>query len=153
MTRRRPVRIISDCPAFPRQTKCTRAYPLLSMQVMSILVCSIVLIANHWLLMCLKLPSITTSFLLSVSKTRLYKSMFFTLILLPSIPTFHGKPFAALCITLFSSTRQYILDLSPTNSVIRCQLCSPLKMGPGSFLLKLRKDVSEGNLLLSTSCL
>ena len=29
-------------------------------------------------------------------------------------------PFAALCITCFSSTKQYIFGLSPTNSVIRC---------------------------------
>ena len=40
----------------------------------------------------------------------------------------------------------------PTNSVMRCPLCSFLKMGPGCFLLKLRNDSNEGNLLLSTSC-
>ena len=33
-----------------------------------------------------------------------------------------------------------------------CPLCSSLKMGPDNFLLKLRNDVREWNLLLSTSC-
>ena len=43
------------------------------------------------------------------------------------------------------------LRSEPTNSVMRCPLCLSLKMGPGSFLLKLRNDSNEGNLLLSTS--
>ena len=101
----------------------------------------------------LKVPSITASFILSATRARLYKSVFFTLILYPSITTFRGTPLAALYTTFVSSTRQYILGLSPTNSVMRCPLCSSLKMGPSSFLLKLRKDESEGNLLLSTFCL
>ena len=108
--------------------------------------------SKAWLLIRLKLPSITASPFFSVSTTRLYKSMFFTLILFPSITTLRGTPFAALCTTCFSSTRQYIFGLSPTSSVMRCQLCSSLKMGSGNFLLKLRNDSSEGNLLLSTSC-
>ena len=96
------------------------------------LVCSFVVISNPWLLMRLKLPSITASPFFSASRTRLYKSMFFTLILSPSITTLRGTPFAALCITCFSSTKQYIFGLSPTNSVMRCPLCSSLKMGPGN---------------------
>ena len=59
--------------------------------------------------------------------------------------------FAALCNKCFSSTRQYIFGLSPTNSVMRCPLCSSYKMRLGNFLLKLRNDSNEGNLLLSTS--
>ena len=92
-----------------------------------------------------------------VSLTLCLKYMFvqidaFTFILLPLITTFRGTSFAIFCITCFSSMRQYILGLKPTNSVIRCPLCSSLKIGPGSFLLKLRKDESEGNLLLPTHC-
>ena len=85
--------------------------------------------------------------LFSASRTRLHKSMFFTIILFPSVTTLRGTPFAALCITGFSSTRQYIFGLTPTNSVIRCPLFSSLKMGPGNFLLKLMNDPNEGNLL------
>ena len=40
----------------------------------------------------------------------------------------------------------------PTNSVMRCPLCSSLKMDPGNYMLKLRNDSNEGNWLLSTSC-
>ena len=69
----------------------------------------------------------------SASSTLLYKSVFFMLILSPSIITFCGTPFAALCTTCFSSTRQYIWGLSPTNSVMRYPLCSSLKMGPDNF--------------------
>ena len=57
--------------------------------------------------------------LLPASNTRLYNSMFFTLVLLPSVMTLRGTPLAALCTTSFSSIRQYILGRSPTNSVIR----------------------------------
>ena len=71
---------------------------------------------------------------------------------LPSITTLRGTPFAASCTTCFSFTRHYIFGLSPTNSVIQCMLCSSLKMGPGNFLLKMRNDSNERNLLLSTSC-
>ena len=110
------------------------------------------LIAKPWFLIRLKLPSMTASPFFSASRTRLYRSMFFMLILSPSITTFRGTLFAALCITCFSSTRPHILGLSITNSVIRCPLCSSLNIGPGSLLLKLRNDKSEGSLLLSTSC-
>ena len=130
----------------------SKIHRLLSVQVMNVLVCSFVLILKAWLLMRLKLPSITASSFFSASTTRLYKSMFFTLILSPSITTLRGTPFAALCTTCFSSTNQYIFGLSPTNSVMRCPLCSSLNMGPGNFLLKLRNDSNEGNLFLSTSC-
>ena len=134
-------------------TLLSKIHLLLFVHVMNVLVCSFVLISNSWLLMRLKVPSIIASFLLSASRTCLYRSMFFTLNLSQSIITFRGTPFAALCTTFFSSIRQYILGLSHTNSVMRCPLCSSLKIGPGSFLLKLRKDKSVGNLLLSTSCL
>ena len=119
---------------------------------MRVLVCSFVMISNPWLLIRLKLPSMSASPFFSASSTRLYKLMLFTLILSPSIATFRGIPFAALCTTCLLSTRQYIFGLSNTNSVMRCPLCSSLKMGPGSFLLKLRKDENEGNLLLYTFC-
>ena len=67
----------------------------------------------------------------------------------PSYPL----PQIHVCITRcssrsFSSTRQYILSLSPTNSMMRCPLCSSLKMGFSIFLLKLRNDESEGNFAL-----
>ena len=81
------------------------------------------------------LRSLPSSFF-SASRTRLYSSMFFTLILSPSITTLRGTPFAALCTTCFSSTRQYIFGLSPTNSVMRCPLCSSLKMGTRQLLVK-----------------
>ena len=74
---------------------------LLLVQVIRVLVCSFVLISKVWLLMRLKVPSITASPFFSASRTRLYKSMFFTLILSPSITTLRGTPFAALCITCF----------------------------------------------------
>ena len=45
----------------------------------------------------------------------------------------------------------YICCLRPTTSVMPCPLCSSLKIGPGNFLLKLRNDDNEGNLLFSTS--
>ena len=86
-----------------------------------------------------KLSSMITSPFILASTTRLYKSMFFTLILSPSITKFRGILFVALCTTFFSSTRQFILGLKPTNSVMRCPLCSPLKMGPRQFLVEVEK--------------
>ena len=120
--------------------------------VMSVLVCSFVVISKPLMLIRLKEQSMIVYPFLSASKTRLYNLMFFTLILSPSISTLGGTYFAALCITCFSSTRQYILGFRPTNSVMRCPLCSSFKMGPGNFELKMRNYDSEGNLLLSTSC-
>ena len=122
---------------------------LLSLHVISVLVCSIVLIVNAWLLIRLNVPSITASFLFSASSTRLYNSIFFTFILLPSIITLRGIPFAALWITSFSSIRQYILGLSSTNSMIQWPLYSSLKMGPGNFLLKLIDSFNEWDEYLS----
>ena len=140
------VRMLVYVRCRPRSNACC------TVQIMSVLVRYFVVILNPWLLICLKLPSITASPFFSASRTRLYNSMFFTFILSPSITTLRGTPFAALCITCFSSTKHYIFGLSPTNSVMRCSLCSSLNMGPGNFLLKLRNDSNEGNLLLSTSC-
>ena len=54
----------------------------------------------------------------------------------------------ALCITSFSSTKQCILNLSLTNSVMQLAWCLSLTMGPKSFLLKLKMDKSEENLFL-----
>ena len=95
----------------------SKIHRLLSVQIMSVLVCSFVLILKAWLLMRLKLPSITASSFFSASTTRLYSSMFFTLILSPSITTLRGTPFAALCITCFSSINQAVHLWSQTNEL------------------------------------
>ena len=112
--------------------------------VMSVLVCSSVVISKPLLLIRLKEQSMIVYPFLSASKTRLYNLMFFPLILSPSITTLRGTYFAALCITCFSSMRQYILGFRPTNSVMRCPLCLSFIMGPASFLLKLGMMTAKG---------
>ena len=67
---------------------------LLSVHVMSVLVWFFVLIVNSWLLIRLKLPSITASPFFSASRTRLYNSVFFTRIFSPSIATLQRTHFA-----------------------------------------------------------
>lgn len=129
----------------------TNIYLLLSVQVMQVLACSHMMVEKPSLLKRLNMTSITTSFLTSDSTLRLYNSVFYTLIF-PLITTLQGTPFSAFCMMFFSSTKQYIFGLKTTNSVIRGLLCLSLKMGPGSYLLKLKNDESKANLLLSISC-
>lgn len=129
----------------------TNIYLLLSVQVMQVLACSHMMVEKPSLLKRLNMTSITTSFLTSDSTLRLYNSVFYTLIF-PLITTLQGTPFSVFCMMFFSSTKQYILGLKTTNSMIRGLLCLSLKMGPGSYLLKLKNDESKANLLLSISC-
>ena len=78
--------------------------------------------SEYRLLIRLKLPSIIASYLLSAFRIRLYNSMFFTFILSLSITTLQNTTITALCTTFFLTTGQYILGLSPINSVMRCPL-------------------------------
>ena len=124
---------------------------LVSVHVMSVLVCLFMVISKYWLLMHLKLPSITASPFFSASTTRLYKSMFFTLILLA---VDHDVARNSLCCVVY-----HMLLINPTvhlwsqSHKLRDAMSVVLVLEDGSrqLLLKLRNDSNEGNLLLSTS--
>ena len=62
----------TKCPNASVCMLSSKIQRLLSVQVMSVLVCSFVLILKAWLLIRLKVPSITASSFLSASRTRLY---------------------------------------------------------------------------------
>ena len=131
---------------------CRLNLSLMILAGLDFLVCSFLLKTNSWSIMPLKIPMINTFCLISHTYKFLQIDVF-TYILSLSTTTLCGIIFAELCVTSFSLIKQNILNLSHINSMMRYPLCLSLKIGPGSFLLKMRNNQSDGNVLISTSCL
>ena len=111
----------------PLCTLSSSIHRLLSVPVMSIFICSNVLIVKFWLLMRLKAHQ-SPHHLDLLPLVYLYNSIFFTFVFVPSITTFRRTPFVPFYTTFFLSIRQYIFGLRSTNSVKRWPLCSSFKI-------------------------
>ena len=133
----------------PVCTLSSSIHRLLSVPVMSIFVCSNVLIVKFWLLMRLKVPSITASFGLVASSILVQFDILYVCLL--SLDHHISKN--TLCPILYHVlliNQTDIFGLRPMNSLKRWSLCSSFKIGPDNFL-KLRNGCNIGN-FLSTWC-